>query len=510
MSFQLSPELEENKVFLIDRSELEGRLDPFCYIPELVTLDKEIKSKTNYRLSDFTKFRASGATPSKSHDEYYSDKENGIPFIRVQNLSTTGELDQSNLTYISKDIHNGLLKRSQIKEHDLLVKITGVGRMAVASVAPDGFEGNINQHIVVVRTGSKEISENIASFLNLDAIERIATKRATGGTRPALDYPALFSIPVINDRKFHAKIKIAVAKKKQKEAEAKNLLDSIDDYLLAELGIELPEQEENTVQSRIFTRRLSDLSGGRFDPKLYDNKTISLKKSIKGSTFPKYKLKQLVVESVAGDWGKELDLDIDGFSKCLVIRATEFDNLFNLNLNNKRLKYRLINDKKLLKISVNKNDLLIEKSGGSPDQPVGRIAIITTEVLNKASIIGFSNFIQKIKIDKNQILPSYLFCFLKTIHSIGLTDAMQSQTNGIRNLIMGNYYDQYIPLPPLKKQTEIANHITQTRNKAKQLQRQAKAELEQAKKEVEVMILGEDAKRHNKKIQRTQKDAPLI
>ena len=49
-----------------------------------------------------------------------------------------------------------------------------------------------------------------------------------------------------------------------------------------------------------------------------------------------------------------------------------------------------------------------------------------------------------------------------------------------------------IPVPPLKKQTEIANHITKIRNQAKQLQQQAKAELEQAKKEVETMILGEN------------------
>ena len=140
MSFYLSPELDKNKVFLVKRGELEGLLDPFCYIPELVELDKKIKSKTTHRLRNFSLFRASGATPSKSNDEYYSDKENGIPFIRVQNLSVTGELDQSDLVYITKDIHEGLLKRSQIKEYDLLVKITGVGRMAVASVVPHGFE----------------------------------------------------------------------------------------------------------------------------------------------------------------------------------------------------------------------------------------------------------------------------------------------------------------------------------------------------------------------------------
>ena len=62
---------------------------------------------------------------------------------------------------------SGYLKRSQVKGGDLLVKITGVGRMAVASVAPDGFVGNTNQHMAVIRTDSKEVSTILASYLLL-------------------------------------------------------------------------------------------------------------------------------------------------------------------------------------------------------------------------------------------------------------------------------------------------------------------------------------------------------
>ena len=49
-----------------------------------------------------------------------------------------------------------------------------------------------------------------------------------------------------------------------------------------------------------------------------------------------------------------------------------------------------------------------------------------------------------------------------------------------------------IPVPPLEKQTKIANHITQIRAQAKQLQQQAKEELDRAKKEIKAMILGEE------------------
>ena len=48
----------------------------------------------------------------------------------------------------------------------------------------------------------------------------------------------------------------AYAEKKQKEQEAAALLDSIDDYVLKELGIEMPQQKENSIKNRVFTATL--------------------------------------------------------------------------------------------------------------------------------------------------------------------------------------------------------------------------------------------------------------
>lgn len=49
-------------------------------------------------------------------------------------------------------------------------------------------------------------------------------------------------------------------------AEADSLLSSIDDYLLSELGIQLPQEPENTIANRMFLTNASDLGGWRFDP----------------------------------------------------------------------------------------------------------------------------------------------------------------------------------------------------------------------------------------------------
>ncbi len=253
-SFTISPALNKNRVFILQRSKIEKRLDPFYYVPELLELEKKVLAKEPKKL------------------------RNGV-------------LEFDDCKYINEETHNGMLKRSQVLAGDLLIKITGVGRMAVASVVPECFEGNINQQVCVVKTGSKEISETLAAFLNSDIGEKLASRRSTGGTRPALDYPALLSIPIIEDKRILLITAKVIEQKQKNEAQAEKLLASIDDYLLKELGITLPELTENTLAKRIFTSSLREISGDRFDPLWF----LYLK-TISNSKYPTKPLKTLLSE----------------------------------------------------------------------------------------------------------------------------------------------------------------------------------------------------------------------
>ena len=66
---------------------------------------------------------------------------------------------------------------------------------------------------------------------------------------------------------------------------------------------------------------------------------------------------------------------------------------------------------------------------------------------------------------------------------------MQSQTNGIRNLIIGEYFNQPIVLPPLDKQNEISKEANRRRFEAQRLSLEADKVLEDARLEIEEMIL---------------------
>ena len=82
-----------------------------------------------------------------------------------------------------------------------------------------------------------------------------------------------------------------------------------------------------------------------------------------------------------------------------------------------------------------------------------------------------------------------MFNYLKTIHSIKITDVMQSQTNGIRNLILNEYFNLPIPVPPMEKQKEIATHITNIRLEAQKLKDKTKEALQKASNEIENILL---------------------
>ena len=222
--YNIPQHIDNNKIFIVQWSEIEGRLEPEFYKPSIADLEKAIRAKSSHRLRDYALSISGGATPKKTDGgKYYADKETGIPFLRVQNLNTDSTLSLNDCLYINQETHEGMLSRSQVVEGDLLVKITGVGRMAIASVAPKGFVGNTNQHMVVIKTGCARTSKYLARYLNLDIVERIASRHSTGGTRPALDYPSVKNLPVIEGIDFSS-IDSALAQKKQKDDEAQQLL----------------------------------------------------------------------------------------------------------------------------------------------------------------------------------------------------------------------------------------------------------------------------------------------
>ena len=468
MYYQVTQHIDKDKVFIVNRSEIEGRLEPEFYRPSIASLEKHIRSLATHKLRDYALYLVGGATPKKTEaDKYYSDSESGIPFLRVQNLQTTGELSLEDCVYINKDTHNGLLQRSQVAEGDLLVKITGVGRMAIASVAPKSFVGNTNQHMVVIKTGDAAVSKYLARYLNLDIIERIASRHSTGGTRPALDYPSLKNLPIIEGIDFSI-IDDAITKKKQKEIEAQRIIDGIDSYLFKELGINLPYIKSD-LNSRLFLVNRRDLLD-RLDPRF--NKNISYIKSLT-SNYPWIALGEVALNN--GQYGANESASDYNKGDVRYIRITDIDEYGYLKLDEKKTASHIDNN-----YMLKYNDVLFARSGS-----VGRCYIHkdTTEPAI------FAGYLIRYVLNKKKIDADYLFYYCNSyLYNFWVNTIQRPAVQA--NINAQEFRKLPIPLPPVDKQQEIAAIISEMRAQAKKLQSEGAEVLQKAKMEVERMILG--------------------
>ena len=479
MNYQVPQNINNDKIFIVNRSEIEGRLEPEFYKPSISSLENRIRLLASHKLRDYALSLAGGATPKKTEaDKFYTDSESGIPFLRVQNLQTNGELALDNCIYINEETHNGLLQRSQVSESDLLVKITGVGRMAVASVAPEGFIGNTNQHMVVIKTGDASISKYLARYLNLDIIEKIASRHSTGGTRPALDYPSLKALPIIEGIDFST-IDKAIELKKDKERKAENLLDSIDSYLLQELGLTQSESKKG-LKDRIFIVKRNSLEE-RIDPLFY----FAEIGKFTHCTYSE-RLSSLTITFNNGFAVGRQDQKEEGCG-ILQIRPTNIDN-------NGRLKFdKNVYVPEMADISFVESGVVLFNNTNSQEL-VGKTTYFANEEMQKVYI---SNHITAIDVDRSKILPEYLCAILNMYQRHKVFYSICTNWNNQSGVGLDLLKTLYIPLftdnrhESLQKQQQIVDRINAIYKEADDCILSARQIMNEAKAKIESMIIGE-------------------
>jgi type I restriction enzyme S subunit len=166
-------------------------------------------------------------------------------------------------------------------------------------------------------------------------------------------------------------------------------------------------------------------------------------------------LSDVLLDSQSGEWGKDMkEFNPDLHEPMRIIRSTEFTKDCRLLLGTAA--ERAIPKKKAAKILLQEGDILVERSGGGPTQPVGRVVFV--EKLPEGNW-GFGNFIQRLRV-KPEYHPRYIWAVLFWHWLKGSVLAMQEQTTGIRNLRWSDYLNLPIPLPPLEEQKQIVEMLS--------------------------------------------------
>jgi len=161
-------------------------------------------------------------------------------------------------------------------------------------------------------------------------------------------------------------------------------------------------------------------------------------------------LNDLLILSDSGVWGDE-----DPENGVSVLRSTNFNSDGWLNFG--KPSFRAIDPKKRDAKLLREGDILLEKSGGGPQQPVGRVCLFRGSELPQS----FGNFIARLR-PTDEVLSEYLFYFLWRFHASGKTSHYQKQTTGIRNLEFKRFLTIEVPVPPIDEQRRIVDILSRT------------------------------------------------
>ena len=262
-------------------------------------------------------------------------------------------------------------------------------------------------------------------------------------------------------------MKSAYAKQRQKEQEAKLILDSIDDYMIEELGIEVPVIEEE----RCFVAYAGQLKD-RIDPLYVRN--IPHFRNLKTS-YPLIPLRNLLTAKPqygAGERAVNGNLDTD----FRYIRITDIDDYGNLLDDDWQTA-----EETDLKYLLEENDVLFARSGS-----VGRTFVYK-------SIFGqsiFAGYLIRFKFDPAKVNPSFVFHYTLTkIYKLWVYSVQRTTVQA--NINSKEFQSFQIPLPPLDVQNRIVKEVIKRLAHVAELKKEADTIVAKEKEKVEQILLAE-------------------
>lgn len=454
-----------NKCFIVWSNETEGRIDPYYYSPIFNKIRKLSNAKT-IKLGDLTEVITKGETPLWRGDAYLSS---GIPFLRVQNISEEGIIGEWD--YISDKVHERM-KRSQLNGGELLY--TMAGRIGTATILPDNFgKANINQAIAKIILKKDTNRDYIKCLLNSDFCKLQAERFLTTSAQPNINFEQIkdIKIPLLSPEIQNKIVKLmqsAYDKEADKRQKAKNILNTIDDYILGELEIRMPEAEDR----ECFSISSQEADNGRLDCYYYQPKFKQGEKSFKKANCKTEPLKNYITKI---HYGASLKNNyVDEGIPLLRIKNLKPNRVVLNNI----VKISEARRKELGNAFVSEGDLLISRSGS-----VGIVSVMPKE----AEGFAFGSFMIKFclndKIDKD-------FVSIWLNNKISQLFIKREKIGAIQgNITIETIENLQIPTPPLATQKKLAGEVKERLAQAKKINAEAKDEVEKAKILVENLIL---------------------
>ncbi|KDS19492.1 restriction endonuclease subunit S, partial [Bacteroides ovatus] len=342
----------------------------------------------------------------------------------------------------------------KLKTGDVLVNSTGTGTVGRTRLFHESYLKNYpfvvpDSHVSVIRTTNEIKSEFVFAYISSQLIQRHLEDNLAGSTNQKELY-----IGVLSDLSFPL----------PPLAEQQRIVVEIEKWFALIDQIEQGKANLQTTIKQTKSKILDLAIHGKLvlqDP--HDEPAIELLKRINPDFTPcdnghytqlpdgwcTTTLKDLC-ENINGLWkGKQ-----EPFVHVGVIRNANFTKDFKLDYSN--IEYIDVEQRTFSKRHLMNGDLIVEKSGGSDNNPVGRTILYEGE----SGVFSFSNFTMVLRIKhSNTILSKFLYYYILAIYQKGAMRLMQTQTTGLHNLILDNFLSIPVHIPSLSEQERIVNRI---------------------------------------------------
>ena len=375
------------------------------------------------RVKDHASKIGSGVTPTGGAAAYL---DTGVPLLRSQNVHFDG-LRLDDVAYIGEDTHDEM-GGSKLRPRDVLLNITGASIGRCAYVPEDFGEGNVNQHVCIIRPAAKLNHKFLTYCLSAPWGQDQVFAGFTGASRQGLGQRDLGEIqvplpPLPEQQRIATYLDASCAAIDAAVAAKRSQLDTLD-----------------ALRKSIIQRAVT--FGIEANPKLRQVNSDWIREV--PSHWDVCRVKRVVARM---DHGIGVSTGDEGRYPVL-----KMGNVQDGEIQFAKLDFIDEVDDNLI---LERGDLLYNRTN-SPDQ-VGKAAIFRK---SRADAITFASYLVRLRVN-HRVNAWYLNYVLNTSGFLAFARRLAVPSVQQSNLNSTRYAQMFIPLPPIEEQKAILSFLNE-------------------------------------------------
>ncbi len=386
------------------------------------------------RLGDICSKIGSGATPTGGKDAYQGG---GYKLVRSQNVLDLS-FSWDGLAEIN-EIQATKLKNVEVYPGDVLLNITGDSVARSCIIPKSILPARVNQHVAIIRPKANILNNYyLLCYLQLNKSYLLALA-STGGTRNALT------------KQMIEKLQIAVPPLpiQHKIASILSVYDSLIENNTKR--IKLLEQMAENFYKEWFVRF-------RFP----GHENVEMKNTKLGKlpySFSITNMNSVIDYYIGGGWGNDEYSD-DFPIQASVIRGADFPSISKYDITTCPNRFHKKNNYKSRQLQD--GDIVMEISGGTSEQPVGRTVLVTQDLIDRFENgkLICASFCKLLRLKKEVISPYFFYYWMQYLYDTRIIDRFQLQSTGIINFKFEPFLKNGdVMLPPMDLMRNFDKHI---------------------------------------------------